>query len=108
VFFNTRGKGVSHVGIYVGDGYFAHSSTSKGVVFTPMSDKYYEKRYLGARRVMDTDTYEALATEPEAVEEAELAETMVFEEEQFADAEGAEDQQLAEAESSEEEQPAEI
>lgn len=61
VFFNTSGKGVSHVGIYVGDGKFAHSSTSKGVIITALSDKYYAKRYVGARRVLNDELYEKIA-----------------------------------------------
>lgn len=74
VFFNTSGRGVSHVGIYIGDNNFAHSSTSKGVIITSMDSGYYAKRYLGARRVMDTETYQAVATEPEAAAEAEAIE----------------------------------
>ncbi|TFE26094.1 C40 family peptidase [Cohnella luojiensis] len=69
VFFNTSGNGVSHVGIYVGNNKFAHAA-SKGVTITSMSESYYVKRYLGARRIMDTATYEKVATEQEAVEVA--------------------------------------
>lgn len=64
VFFNTSGKGISHVGIYVGDGKFAHSSSSKGVTISKLSESYYVKRYVTARRVMDTDTFEKYADEP--------------------------------------------
>lgn len=63
VFFNTSGKGVSHVGIYVGDGKFAHSSSSKGVTISKLSDSYYETRYVNARRVMDLSTFEKYADE---------------------------------------------
>ncbi|MDD2497146.1 MAG: NlpC/P60 family protein [Desulfitobacteriaceae bacterium] len=53
VFFNTSGKGVSHVGIYIGDNSFIHaSSTQKKVVITPMADNYFAKRYVTARRVL--------------------------------------------------------
>lgn len=68
VFFNTSGKGISHVGIYVGNGQFAHSSSSKGVTISLMSDSYYSKRYVTARRVMNTDTYEEVATEQDVEE----------------------------------------
>ena len=63
VFFNTSGKGISHVGIYVGDGKFAHASTSKGVVITALSDKYYAKRYVTARRILSDSTYEKIAVD---------------------------------------------
>ncbi|MFJ7825240.1 C40 family peptidase [Psychrobacillus sp. NPDC096623] len=54
VFFNTSGKGVSHVGIYIGDGKFIHSSSSKGVSIAKVNDPYYwGKRYVGAKRVTD-------------------------------------------------------
>lgn len=74
VFFNTNGSGVSHVGIYVGNNKFAHAA-SKGVTITSLDESYYAKRYLGARRVMDTDTYTKVATEPEAVPATASTET---------------------------------
>lgn len=61
VFFNTSGAGISHVGIYMGDGKFAHASTSRGVVVSSLSESYYVDRYVGAKRVMSTDTYESTA-----------------------------------------------
>ncbi|WP_277586036.1 C40 family peptidase [Psychrobacillus antarcticus] len=54
VFFNTSGKGVSHVGIFIGDGKFIHSSSSKGVKIDKLSDPYYwGDRYVGAKRIAD-------------------------------------------------------
>ncbi|WP_068597869.1 C40 family peptidase [Vaginella massiliensis] len=58
VFFATKGRGrVTHVGIVHGkneDGVvqFIHSSTSKGVVITPITDSYWGKRFLYAKRIL--------------------------------------------------------
>lgn len=51
VFFNTNGKGVSHVGIYMGEHLFLHASTSKGVIKSSLHQDYYKKRFLFARRI---------------------------------------------------------
>lgn len=64
VFFNTLGGGkVSHVGIYVGDGEFAHASSSKGIRIDKLSNSYYENRYVGAKRVLSNYGYSVYATE---------------------------------------------
>ena len=53
VFFNTTGNGVSHVGIYVGDGKFIHASSGQGKVMTSsLSEGYYQDRYVNATRVL--------------------------------------------------------
>lgn len=42
----------SHVGIYVGNNKFIHAANpSKGVVITSLSDSYYKKNYITARRI---------------------------------------------------------
>lgn len=52
VLFATRRSGVSHVGIYVGNGNFIHAAnTRKGVTVDSINSSYYKKTYVGARRV---------------------------------------------------------
>jgi hypothetical protein len=50
IFFNTTGESPSHVGIYLGKGYFAHASVSSGVTISSLESTYYKKRYLDIRR----------------------------------------------------------
>ena len=51
VFFNTDGSGVSHVGIYTGDGRFLHASSSRGVVEDTFQEGYFSTRLVGAGRI---------------------------------------------------------
>ncbi|MCF8413713.1 MAG: C40 family peptidase [Melioribacteraceae bacterium] len=52
VFFNTTRRSFpGHVGVYLGDDLFAHSSVSKGVTISNIQSNYYKSRYVGARRI---------------------------------------------------------
>ncbi len=50
VFFNTTG-GVSHVGVYLTNGYFVHAARSGGIMISHLDEPYFTKRYLGAGRL---------------------------------------------------------
>ncbi|CAM4501799.1 C40 family peptidase [Paenibacillus typhae] len=63
VFFNTNGRGISHAGIYIGENKFAHSSTSKGVTISSLSEGYYKDRYVTARRVLSNSMFEKVTKE---------------------------------------------
>ena len=52
VFFNTNGRGISHVGVYLEDGKFGHASTSRGVMISNLSDYYFKNKFVAARRVL--------------------------------------------------------
>lgn len=51
VYFNTGGKTISHIGIYLGNGEFIHSATSSGVIISSLGEHYYAQRYQGAKRI---------------------------------------------------------
>jgi len=60
VFFNTRGRRFSHMGIYLGENRFVHAPRTGTVVRVERMDTaYWQKRYNGARR-LDVDTLAAL------------------------------------------------
>lgn len=54
IFFGDRGR-VNHAGIYVGDGEFIHSSSSRsgGVRVDKLASRYWNSRYLLAKRVVE-------------------------------------------------------
>lgn len=52
VFFDTMHKGrVTHVGMYLGNGFFAQSGSRTGVAVASLDDEFYSRTYLKARRV---------------------------------------------------------
>ena len=52
IFQNTYASGLSHVGIYVGDGKFIHSPNSRSVVsYADLYSDYYTNHYYSARRI---------------------------------------------------------
>jgi cell wall-associated NlpC family hydrolase len=51
---DTYTTGLSHNGIYIGEGKFIHAvDESTGVAITPMSAAYWDQRFVGAVRVID-------------------------------------------------------
>jgi hypothetical protein len=54
-FDNRRSKKIGHVGIYIGNGLFAHSATNHGVIYTHISEGYYTERFRCGGRIIRTD-----------------------------------------------------
>ena len=53
VFFNTNGSGVSHVGIYIGNGNMIHSTKPGDVVkTTSINSSYYKNKFVTAKRYL--------------------------------------------------------
>jgi cell wall-associated NlpC family hydrolase len=48
VFFRTRGKRITHVGVYLGNNYFVHASRTQGVTISNMNDMYWQRYFAGA------------------------------------------------------------
>jgi cell wall-associated NlpC family hydrolase len=55
VFFRIHRLRVSHVGVYLANGYFVHASRSQGVVISDLNSKYWHRRYAGCGRVEKED-----------------------------------------------------
>jgi probable lipoprotein NlpC len=55
VFFVTTGSGISHAGIYVGEGRFIHSASDgpkTGVIYSSMDESYWRRTFAGAGRAL--------------------------------------------------------
>ncbi|HBN03373.1 MAG TPA: hypothetical protein DD396_04955 [Bacteroidetes bacterium] len=54
VFFATSGGStISHVGVYLWDDFFVHSSTSQGVIISNLKQGYYRKTYVSGGAWLD-------------------------------------------------------
>ncbi len=58
VFFQINGRGIAdHVGVYLGNGKFIQSPrTGKDIQVSALSEDYWQRHYVGARRVMTPKT----------------------------------------------------
>lgn len=56
VFFHTTRKGISHVGVYLGNNKFVHASLNYGVTISDLNDAYYSRTFRGGGRAKQTDT----------------------------------------------------
>lgn len=50
VFFKIHGPSVSHMGVYLGNNKFVHSSVSKGVMISDLTDPYFQKHFVAGGR----------------------------------------------------------
>lgn len=53
VFFKIKSSRVNHVGIYIANGYFAHASSSKGVMISSLSEAYWTKYWHAGGRILN-------------------------------------------------------
>jgi lipoprotein Spr len=51
VFFRVHSKRITHVGMYLTNNFFVHSSTSGGVMISNLNEEYWHKYYAGMGRV---------------------------------------------------------
>ncbi len=52
VFFKIHSRSITHVGVYIGDGRFAHASSSKGVMISNLADPYWTRYYYNGGRLL--------------------------------------------------------
>jgi lipoprotein Spr len=56
VFFHTTRKGISHVGVYLGNNKFVHASLNYGVTISDLTDPYYSHSFRGGGRAARQNT----------------------------------------------------
>ena len=49
---NRKSNRIGHVGIYIGNGVFAHSSTFRGVIYSHITEGYYSERFRFGGRII--------------------------------------------------------
>lgn len=60
VFFRQRGKRITHVGVYLANNYFVHSSTSQGVVISNLKEEYWRRHFVGTGKVVGDNSFSGL------------------------------------------------
>ena len=71
VFYNTRRRSYSHVGIYLGDNKFIHApSTGKKVRIDSMDLAYWKSRFNGARRITNPEERQKIESEKDQILQA--------------------------------------
>ena len=53
VFFTNGKNRINHVGIFIGNDTFVHSSLSKGITRDTLNESYYDKRFATGVRILD-------------------------------------------------------
>lgn len=53
VFFTNGKNRINHVGIFIGNDTFVHSSLSKGITRDTLNESYYSKRFATGVRILD-------------------------------------------------------
>jgi NlpC/P60 family len=68
VFFQTKGQHINHVGIFIGNDTFIHSSLSKGITEDRLKQGYFDKRFAGAVRLLEvpSEKLSIPSTKPDA------------------------------------------
>jgi len=50
IFFSIKKRRISHIGVYLSNNKFVHSSTSKGVIISDLNEPYYKRYFAGFGR----------------------------------------------------------
>jgi lipoprotein Spr len=56
VFFKIKKNKISHIGIYLQNGKFAHASSSRGVMISDLSESYYKRAFYKVGRLQAAPT----------------------------------------------------
>lgn len=51
VFFDDKKGRISHVGIYLHNGFFVHSSTQRGVIISHLEESYWQQHFAGGGKI---------------------------------------------------------
>lgn len=63
IFFRPTAS-ANHVGIYLDGGYFAHISTSRGLMYSHVDERYWKRAYWTSRRILHSDDVTITTSNP--------------------------------------------